>query len=124
MKTATILAITALALPVTGVGISYVADVHASHEANTLSLVMVANIEDQLRIYDSRVHDFRMTIRQMKIRLYDLETITPENSKVLRMIRELNIEIEGDQRLLDQFRQKILYEEKQKKSLMRSLILS
>lgn len=128
MKTATILTIIGLVLSF-GAGAALWTHDHSSklplaNEKAVEQQAMAERIGDQLRVYDSRVHDFRMTIRRMQDRVYNLETIIPENPKILKTIRELNIEIEGDQRLLDQLQKKILYEEKQKQSLTRSPTIS
>ncbi len=121
MKTVTIIAIAALAMPAMGYVYQKTTDIHESHEADTLTLAMVDRIGDQLREYDNRVHGFHMTIAKKEGQIFDLKKMMSEDPQIIHWQNELESELEGYRRLLQQLQEKIRYEEKQKQSLMRKL---
>ena len=121
MKTVTIIAIAALAMPAMGYVYQKTTDIHAAHEADTLTLAMVDRIGVQLRIYDNRVHGFRIVIAKKEGQIFDLKKMMSEDPQIIHWQNELESELEGYRRLLQQLQERIRHEEKQKQSLMRKL---
>ena len=114
MKTLTILAIAALAMPAMGYVYQKTSDIHDAS-------AMEHHISDLLRVYDSQAHDWRMKIAEKADRIWDLKQGLSKDPQIIRWQHELEIELKGYQKQLEQVEERIRYEEKQKRSLRRKL---
>jgi len=125
MKTATILTIIGLVLSF-GAGAAIWTHNHSkalpvANKGAVVSLAMADRIGDQLREYDNRVHGFHMTIAKKEGQIFDLKKMMSTDPQIIQWQNELETELEGYRRLLEQLQERIRYEEKQKQSLMRKL---
>lgn len=125
MKTATILTIIGLVLSF-GAGAALWTHDHSkalpvANKAAVVSLAMSDRIGDQLRVYDNRAHDWNMSIAKKEGQIFDLKKMMSEDPQIIQWQNELESELEGYRRLLQQLQERIRHEEKLKQSLMRKL---